>query len=243
MGKERQIDGSPTLDWLSGFCVRPSARAKHVRLKVLPPGRVEVVVPRGFDQRQLPAILARHEAWLSRTVEKVRSDYGGHQPLVAPRMIELAAVGRSYHCEYRIASHSGCRMVKDRLHVRYGGDLDWRIPLRAWLADQGRAHLAPWCERVSRELGLAYRQVSIRGQKTRWGSCSVRKHISLNYGLLFLEPELVRYLLIHELCHTVHMNHSKAYWGLVAHYEPDYRRLDEGLRDAASRVPAWARKD
>jgi predicted metal-dependent hydrolase len=80
---------------------------------------------------------------------------------------------------------------------------------------------------------------SIRGQKTRWGSCSSRQTISVNCKLLFLPSELVRYVLIHELCHTVHLNHSAAFWALVAQKEPDYQQLDAGLRDARYHVPLW----
>jgi predicted metal-dependent hydrolase len=56
---------------------------------------------------------------------------------------------------------------------------------------------------------------------------------------LFLEPAQLRYLMIHELCHGRHMNHSKRFWTLVAQFEPDYRRLDKGLNECWRQVPAW----
>jgi hypothetical protein len=61
----------------------------------------------------------------------------------------------------------------------------------------------------------------------------------LNLCLLFLAPELMRYLLIHELCHGRHMNHSKRFWTLVGRFEPDYRRLDRALTESWREVPAW----
>ncbi|WP_303907697.1 M48 family metallopeptidase [Thiohalomonas denitrificans] len=232
--------------WRGDFRVRPSSRAKHVRLKVVPPGRVEVVVPRGFDQRQLPELLARHEEWLVRTVEKVSSEYGGTQAeIVPPDSVELSALGRRHRVEYR--RHGGtnrCVLLRDgTLRVHHGEESDWRDALRRWLAYQGREHLPPWLDRVSEEVGLPYRQVTIRSQKTRWGSCSARKNISLNCGLLFFSPRLVRYLFIHELCHTVHMNHSRRFWGLVEQLEPDYRQLDQQLKLTARNLPAWVRRD
>ncbi len=63
--------------------------------------------------------------------------------------------------------------------------------------------------------------------------------ISLNYCMLFLQPEQVRYVMIHELCHARHMNHSRRYWALVARHEPDYRSLDKGLNSAWKQIPAW----
>jgi predicted metal-dependent hydrolase len=115
----------------------------------------------------------------------------------------------------------------------------WQSALRRWLARKGREHLVPWLERVSAELELPYSGVTLRGQKSRWGSCSARRHINLNYALLFLPPHCVRYLFVHELCHTVHLNHSPRYWALVARKEPDYRRLEKELRQGSRLVPPW----
>ena len=109
-------------------------------------------------------------------------------------------------------------------------------PTRARRAKQ---QLPPWLQQTSEELGLAYSGVSIRGQRTRWGSCSAKGRINLNYALLFLEPDLVRYLFVHELCHTVHLNHSRRYWELVESKEPHYRYYEKGLKLASSQVPAW----
>jgi len=96
---------------------------------------------------------------------------------------------------------------------------------------------------VSQEVNLPFKNVSIRGQKTRWGSCSSDQSISLNCKLLFLPSPVVRYVLIHELCHTVHMNHSAAFWALVGCFEPNYRQLDRNLRDARCDVPLWMEKE
>jgi len=84
--------------------------------------------------------------------------------------------------------------------------------------------------------------VAIRCQRTRWGSCSTRGTVSLNCSLLFLPPEVVRYLFIHELAHTEHMNHSASFWRLVEKLEPEYRRLDRELLAGWRTVPAWVFK-
>jgi predicted metal-dependent hydrolase len=68
---------------------------------------------------------------------------------------------------------------------------------------------------------------------------AVRGNLALNTKLLFLPPELLRYVLVHELCHTVHMNHSKDFWRLVECHEPRYRVLDQQLRAAWKPVPRW----
>lgn len=75
-----------------------------------------------------------------------------------------------------------------------------------------------------------YRRVSIRDQKTRWGSCSHKLGLNFNYRLLYLEPELADYLVVHELCHLQEMNHSARFWLLVERSLPDYRELRKKLR-------------
>jgi predicted metal-dependent hydrolase len=99
--------------------------------------------------------------------------------------------------------------------------------------------LIPWLKRVSNETGLSYSSVAIRQQKTRWGSCSSRRLISLNARLLFLPADLVTYVLVHELCHTKHLNHSSRFWRLLESYLPDYRQLDRQLRMGDRYMPGW----
>jgi predicted metal-dependent hydrolase len=115
--------------------------------------------------------------------------------------------------------------------------------LRRWLTRYAQQQLEPWLRRVSVETGLTFTQVTIRGQKSRWGSCSRRRTISLNYKLLFLPPHLVRHVLIHELCHTQHLNHSAKFWALVSQKEPAYRPARVELRSAWRSVPRWTHKE
>jgi predicted metal-dependent hydrolase len=99
--------------------------------------------------------------------------------------------------------------------------------------------LAAELAHVAAKTGFTYRRVQIRRQRTRWGSCSISGTISLNVCLLFLRADIVRYLLVHELCHTRHMNHSARYWALVAIHEPNFRQLDRELLRGWRHVPAW----
>ncbi|NTW50913.1 MAG: M48 family metallopeptidase, partial [Chlorobiales bacterium] len=111
--------------------------------------------------------------------------------------------------------------------------------LGSWINERAKLVLIPWLQTLSDELALPFKSARIRSQKTRWASCSSRKTINLNRNLLFLPPELARYVMIHELCHIVHLNHSAAFWKLVAEKDPDYRQHDKALRAANRRVPDW----
>jgi hypothetical protein len=78
--------------------------------------------------------------------------------------------------------------------------------------------------------GIEVRRISVRAQKTRWGSCSARGTISLNWRLMQTPPRVVDYLIIHELMHRREMNHSARYWKLVAGAFPDYRSAEQWLK-------------
>lgn len=111
--------------------------------------------------------------------------------------------------------------------------------LRKWLAYRAKRDLAPWLRQVGFDIDLPCRKISVRGQKTCWASCSGRKDISLNFKLLFLPRPLVHYVLVHELCHTVHMNHSKDFWALVGQKQPDYEWRRKAIKSAWRYVPRW----
>lgn len=79
-------------------------------------------------------------------------------------------------------------------------------------------------------LTLPYNRVAIRNQGTRWGSCSTKGNLNFNYRIAFLPEPLMDYVIIHELCHLAHFNHSRAFWSLVGSYLPEYRALRAELR-------------
>lgn len=232
---------------LPSYTVRESPKAKHLSLRVSVAGSLEVVVPKGYDCTTIPAILQRKQRWIDRVTQQVetRQALVGVEPAdKLPAQLCLRAIAQVWQVDYCPTPLSGVRAVEQTnfkltLFGQVADQNACKSALRSWVIGKAQKHLLPWLQTVSQELELPFATASVRGQKTRWGSCSSRQTISVNCKLLFLPEELVRYVLIHELCHTVHLNHSAAFWALVAQKEPDYRQFDAGLRDARYHVPLW----
>ena len=225
-----------------GPLIRQSARAKRMSIKIFPQGKVEVVVPPRTPPAQVEQFVSMNRDWLERMVKELQVPTQAELQAL-PERVALPAIGGEWEVEYRPGQgqRNGATERAGVLRVRANPRefSTCHEVLRRWLARQGRRHLEPWLARLSGETGLVYRRTQIRAQRTRWGSYSSHGTISLNYCLLFLAPELVRYLLIHELCHTRRLDHSPRYWKLVARHEPDYQELDRRLGAAWRDVPPW----
>ncbi|MGB3766114.1 MAG: SprT family zinc-dependent metalloprotease [Phormidesmis sp.] len=242
---------------LMSLCqVRESGRAKHVSIKISVVGEVEVVVPVGFDRAQLPELLEKRRDWIEKTRSRLinaAADTPEDWRVKKPETVsfrwqsdELAETAENevWQIEYLKGQRDRTQCIPfadNRLTIK--GNIE-NIPacqavLRKWLAHRAQKDLSPWLRQLGFELALPCRRISVRGQKTRWASCSSQKDISLNYKLLFLPRPLVHYVLVHELCHTVHMNHSKDFWQLVGEKQPDYKQWEKQLKTGWRYVPRW----
>ena len=232
---------------LPDYQVRESNRARHVSLKVSFQGTLEVVVPPGFDPQEIPDILERRRSWITKTLKRIEKQRDALPPehvAEKPTNLVLQACAEKWQILYKKARGTTVALTQsDPQELTLLGPFEdaeaCRDLLRRWLQRKARAELSPWLQRLSQRCDLAYSRMSVRGQTSRWGSCSSHQSISLNYKLLFLPPSLVDYVLIHELCHTVHMNHSKAFWQLVKQYCPEYDRAKKDLKQAWQYVPQW----
>lgn len=102
--------------------------------------------------------------------------------------------------------------------------------IERWQEREAKRYLTERVRALSNQIGLSVRRLSFRRQRSRWGSCNHRGDLSLNLSLIALAPELIDYVIIHELSHTKHMNHSRAFWREVERHCPSAKRLDGVLR-------------
>lgn len=242
----RLLDDDRPQSWLSHdqpVSIRESRRAKHLILQMIPPYTLELVVPRGTRPRDVEMFLSENQRWIERAQIEMRSRYPASR-LVLPDTIELPTIGRRWEVRYTTGPERRPRLRHYYEHLQIttpdSSEDEIRGLLRQWLLEQARHYLKPWLVEEAVVVGVKPSKIQVRTQRTRWGSCSPRGTISLNASLLFLSRPLARYLLVHELCHLHHLDHSARYWRAVEAFEPDYRVLDKQLSESWSEVPVWA---
>lgn len=161
-----------------------------------------------------------------------------------PTCIDLPALSETWVVDYqRTASRTVVARIQAAGHIRVSGGVSDReqvlAALRRWLVRHARVQLEPRLAALALQTGWHYGALSVRNQRTRWGSCSSSGRISLNCRLLFLSPPLVRMVMLHELCHRVEPNHSMRFWARLRQIEPNTERLHAQLRHAGTAVPRW----
>jgi predicted metal-dependent hydrolase len=225
------------------YQVRVSTRAKMVRLTISREKGLMVTIPRGFRVDLLPDILAQKQDWIDKTIQKINQTPAAPKPPALPSQMDLQSVREKWSIVYRTKEGRNASLQQYASHVlvvegRLTNKSAIRRLLKEWLHQQAERILPDWLERVSYKTGLKYTDISIRDQKTRWGSCSAQKSISLNQKLVLLPSELVDYILVHELCHTVQMSHSRKFWVLVEQVMPDYKQRRKLLREYEKKI-SW----
>lgn len=211
-----------------------SKRAKYLRLKLAHNGDLKVVVPNGVSLQKARLFVDSQVSWLEdRLSQLMHSELAKYNK---PESLDLKYLDESWSLSYFVdKSVSAVSISSDpaMFHLSCTGLVDDRSLLHKaiglWLKPKAEAVIPQRLSVLAELHGFHYQRVTIRGQKTRWGSCSSQKNISLNYKLLFLPSEVVDYVLIHELCHTLEMNHSSRFWALVEDCDPDYKRHDKTL--------------
>jgi len=221
--------------------LRVSRRARHAKLQIRPYGGLEVVIPPRFPRAQIPALVDRHAAWARRQLDRQTRL---REAIRLPQQLRLAYDNSSTPVVYGAEPLTWTDdLFSDSTPapiVITSRDQAAQIAeLRRWIRRRARQLLPPKLREMAQRTGLEFKRVSIRSQKTRWGSCSSSGHISLNDQLLFLPQDTVEYLMIHELCHTRRLDHSHHFWRLVKAHCPDYRDHEALMNGSRDRVPDW----
>ena len=205
------------------YTVRRSPRARRVRVTVDPLRGVLVVRPRRAAARAAAAAVRELGPWIRRRVGELRraqeavAARGDTLPYLDETLVLVEQDGRSR-----------AHLRDGELHVPAGPER--AAAIERWYRRAAREEIASRLDDACALAGLAYEGLTIRGQRTRWASCSAERSMSFNWRLLLAPAAVLDYVVWHEVCHLQVMDHSPRFWALLERWCPDYRTHKDWLR-------------
>lgn len=219
------------------YAVRYSQRAKHLRLVVKPDG-VELVVPPSIGETRALEFLHRHRGWAERKALELQAR------MAAAGQPQRLENGSTVPFRGREAPLLVSESTGRRGRIEFDGSFRIKVPpgspgqveqfvrkaLFVWVKNWLCGEAGRIVVRQAGLSGLQPREIRIKRMKSRWGSCGPRNDINLNWLLAFAPPSVLEYVVVHELCHIRHRDHSAHFWELVACHLPDYAQERQWLK-------------
>ena len=223
------------------YIVRHSAKAKYVRLEVRPETGLTIVIPKSYRLTQLTNLLRKKRQWILAKLAK----YGQLKLLSAEKEAksgdtipylgrDLQVIKRQNHGEA-----DNVRLEQKRLVVSLKSSTTrLSLVLEWWCRRQAGNLIRKKANELCARLGVTYGRLSIRGAKTRWGSCSQKGNLNFNWRLVMAPEPVINYVIIHELAHLKEMNHTEKFWKLVAEHCPRWRKHKRWLKEHEGELAA-----
>ncbi len=206
------------------YRVRRSDRARRVRVSVDAHGGVEVVLPRNSPRSAATAAVVELAPWIERRLEETRAVHEA----IAARGETVPYLGTNLALK-REAGRTRAHRRGDTLLVP-GDRAEALAAIERWYRRAARREIAPRLDRAVVALGCEYSALTIRNQRTRWGSCSSSAAMSFNWRLLLAPEDVLDYVVWHEACHLRVMDHSPRFWSLLEAHLPGYEIHRRWLR-------------
>lgn len=215
---------------MSTVSVIRSSKIRYLRLRVTNAGAVIVKAPRHIPDMAISQFLKDKQHWISRQKLHARSAY---------EELTTNAIGSSVRLQHYLSDKYDAEMVDNRtirlFHPRtYSAQSLYasaaRPNIRLALLANAQQDIEPIVHQLSRQNNMSFASLRFRYMRSRWGSCTIKKDITLNAQLLRLPQPAIEYVIAHELCHTQAPHHQRDFWNLLGHIVPDYRLRRNDLR-------------
>ncbi len=221
------------------YSVTRSKRTRYVRLTITLGKGLRVSAPLRLPEREIPLFIHEKSAWVLGKLDEF-SRLERHLPRPSYRHgSKIRFLGREYTLQVHIEPRRRTRVRLEGDHIEVSIPDTWEGERRtelverimtAWYGMQARRAIPARVALHASRMNLTYTRITIRRQKSRWGSCSASGSLSFNQTLMQLPVEVIDYVIIHELAHRVHLNHSAAFWSLVEQYCPLRKHHQHWLR-------------
>lgn len=217
------------------YTVRRSRRAKHLRIRILPTG-VEVVLPMRARASDAQTLLLDNANWVLRHLRILRQKGWLREGAPDERVRSILLRGQEMRVDVRSVSASTTHAYVQpdgdvlTLHLPAGKEALARPMLSRWLRQLAAEEISAQIRMRSAQMSLSPKRVFIRDQRSKWGNCSALGNVSFNWRLIGAPPEVLDYVVVHELAHLQEMNHSPRFWALVQAFCPDFARHKAWLK-------------
>ena len=213
--------------------LRQSDRARYLRLRMVPATGLEVVLPRGVARDDALRFVRAESAWVLRQVDALQT---------GPPILDIRHGARiPYQGGWLVlvmSERSRIRRAGDALHVPIGSG---HADIERWYRAEARRICTEQATAFAAMLGVSFERIAIKDTRTRWGSCSVKGNLNFSWRLLLAPPEILLYVVAHEVAHLREMNHSPRFWAIVEQVCPQYRQHRKWLRIHGVELAAWPR--
>jgi predicted metal-dependent hydrolase len=220
-----QVGGGPV-----EVAVRESRRARRLTIRVSADEAPEIVVPVGTGRRDIERALRRHRDWIERKTEEMEARTARRPRLGLDRPGVVWIGGKPLPIERRRGGRSAAIVRRGRLTVS-GPATAAPAAIERWYRREARSRIGDRAVVLSAPIGVRPERISVRDQRTRWGSCTARGTLSFSWRLLLAPPAILEYVVVHELCHLLELNHSPTFWSLLERSRPGWRAEAAWLRD------------
>lgn len=205
------------------YTVQIHPRARNLKLKVLPDASVVVVRPKwGFFLKSIDQFVQENSAWIERSRQKILA-YKKETPRTKN---EVMVFGKNYKKIVNFSSQHtiGISILENELHINpvTNTPTSTEKALNIFLKSTAEKYIVPRTHQLGKLMDIHFANITLRGQKTRWGSCSSAGNLNFNWQLVHSPPAVIDYVIVHELAHRKQMNHSSRFWEIVRQYDPEY---------------------
>ena len=204
-----------------------SKRSRHIRLSIKPDGSLRVSTPPRIKESEIISFIESQKEWIQIHQAKIEQ--------LKQNESEILLFGKTYQkiLQYSSTHKTGFRIEKKSLiynPISPPNNVDQNNPfsqyskqLERFLKTTAASYIPTRVTQIAATMNTTFSALTLRQQKTRWGSCSSSGNLNFNWRLVHYPPAIIDYVIVHELAHRTHMNHGQSFWALVARYDPDYK--------------------
>ncbi len=213
------------MNFLHNYIIKKK-KVKNASIRITGEKEIIVTVPLKFSDKDITSLINKKQSWINKTFNRINSA----TEKISLKTNQIILFGKPYKYKYNAALKNKVAVNFDEETIDSDFNLNNKKIQNEWYKIMANDYLTRRTSTLSKKHNLAFNKVTIRGQKTRWGSCSSAKNLSLNWKLMKAPHYVIDYIIMHELAHTKHLNHSKSYWKFVENICPAYLNAEDWLK-------------